>query len=267
MSMQIPQGIRDHVNELCHSHDLFEPGTTTLKKGWEEKIPELIKDSRFVVIGHERELKDLSAVVVNASTLMGRIFWGTVGVFTPSYWNSHYATEKEIKTIFHSILEAAPQPTAEQIPTSTAARLDVPRRATGPAGRRPPTLHRPSATSSQQLEETAPSLPQEETGVKVEPPTRERVSSAIASAAIQQKERLKSKSGTGKPSRAPKILREVKDFEEALQAENPDYTELAKQLVERGELIQHGLARSRNVNLEKLHKLMVAVTEQKRMSR
>jgi hypothetical protein len=115
------------------------------------------------------------------------------------------------------------------------------------------------------LEEKLIETPQEEEPA-IGPPTRERVSSAIASAALQQRERLKSPAG--KPSRAvPKILREVKDFEEALQTENPDYTELAKQLIERGEFIQHGIARSRNVNLEKLHKLMIAVSEQKRLRR
>jgi hypothetical protein len=104
MSIDIPQGIADHVHELCQSHDLFEPGSTNLKKDWEEKMEDIITHSRFVVIGQERKFKDLSAVVVEPKSLTGRIFWGTFGAFTPSYWNSHYASEEELKDIFHIVL-------------------------------------------------------------------------------------------------------------------------------------------------------------------
>ena len=279
MSIGIPQGVMDHVQELCQEHGLFESGSTRLKEGWEDKIADIIKDSRFVVIGEEGELKDLSAVAVGSKSLSGRIFWGTLGVFTPSYWNSHYATEGEVRTIFRAVMEklapVSSEHFAEALLVSERTRLSVPRRAGGPAGRQAPSrtpfesryqppppavAHSKGAEAPSAEEMVARPMKPPPISVPKRPIMGTPSTASLAQAAIAQRGMLKQQQGgaaTPSLSRAP-TLNTVSDFEAALQSQNPSYATIASQLSTKPAL-QLMVARSKNIAPEKMKQLMAAL--------
>ncbi len=260
MSMEIPQGVIDHVQELCQRHNLLDPASKTLKQGWEDKISDLIQDSRFVVIGAGKDLKDLSAVYVGSPTLIGRIFWGAVGPFTPSYWNSHYATENEVRAIFRAVLEQKGPVSEGILPGSEEERLDVPRRTTGPSGRRPPS-RKPFESRYQEPKEPSPTE-----GPAAEPqapPAKPRsgnpATAALAAAAMEKRAALKPGTKATPASAASTALKNVDDFVAALQTPTPNYDDIAKQLLQQGEFIQRAIARNSAVDPSRLQKLIATM--------
>lgn len=248
MTVEIPQGISDHVHELCQTHGLYEPGSRKLKSGWEGTIADIIKDSRFVVVGEGHELSDLSAVYVSSSSVMGRLFWGAVGPFTPSFWNSHYATEEEVKDIFRAVFRekaAAGGREVAEIPVSDEPRLTVTRRAAGPAGRRPPE-RKPFESRYQPTPAPAPTefveQPVAEEAARppaAPPPVVKRpmgspVAAGLAAAAQARRAAMKETPAAPRPPAAPpKVLKTTDEFIAALQAPNPKYDEIAKQLADK----------------------------------